>query len=82
MALHLSRSERRRGSRRARSRSSKAKKDRFLALREAGASRGVIAAALGLPIWGVDELIELERLEEELMSISSSEGSLEGEGSA
>ena len=64
LPLHLSRSERRRGSRRARTRSSKEKKDRFLALREQGATRGSIAAALGLPIWGVGELLELARLEE------------------
>src|SRR5829696_3062439 len=43
------------------------------AQRRQGASRTTVAATLGLPLSGVDELIELERLEEELMSISSSE---------
>jgi len=73
MSLHLSRHERRRGSRRGRSRSTKKKADKFLAMHREGKSRGAIAAALGLPIGGIDELLEIAKLEE-------SKGKGRGEG--
>ena len=54
--LEPNREERRRGSRRARSRSSRKKKDKFLAMRREGAPRAAISAALGLPLAAIAEL--------------------------
>ena len=54
------RRERRSGSRRARERSAEEKVGKFLFLREQGATRGAIAAKLGLSVEGIDELIAID----------------------
>jgi len=68
MGIPLSRRGRRAGSRRARQRSSREKAEQYFELLDTGASRSTIAAKLGLPAAGVDELLEISRKERERAS--------------
>ena len=62
--LEPTRRERRAGSRRARQRTVREKRDKFLALREQGATRAAISAALNLSLEGVAELESIAEREE------------------